>query len=216
MKAGIATLVVAALASGGLTIKGADTLGPRCDAFLERVSIKARSCAGSMAARVAGVTVLKAEPHEPGPTLALAVLDGFIVGLDGEAYVTLVTDAITGGDHPSLTGLAIADPEEGNRISRPEVTVGLSVVKAFGRHEDLSKMLSEVNVSDLEHPRAILKGGTIVEVGAGGYARKIDRLHQVLLQSPHLDMFPRRVDLRFDRQVILEYSQVRNRARKEV
>jgi hypothetical protein len=55
-----------------------------------------------------------------------------------------------------------------------------------------------------------------VEVGTGDYCRKIDRLHQVLLQAPHLGMCPRRVDLRFKRQVIVEYSQVRTRARKEV
>lgn len=216
MKAGIASLVVAALASGGLTLNGADTLGPRCDAFLERVSCKVSSHAARVVTKVAGFTARETKPHEPGPTYALILLDGAVAGLDPDGYVTSLSESFSGSGFPAMTGLSVEDPLEGRRLSKPEVTVGLSVTKAFERHDDLFKMLSEVNVSDRDQPRAILKGGTIVEIGTGNYARKIDRLHQVLLQAPHLDMCPRRVDLRFNRQVIVEYSQVRNRARKEV
>ncbi len=216
MKTGIASLVVAALASGGLTLNDADTLGPRCDAFLEKVTIEVSSHAAGVVARVAGVTAREPEVHEPGPTYALLVLDGAVAGVDPDGYVTSLGEAFSGGGFPAMTGLLIEDPLEGRRLSEPKITVGLSVTKAFERYEDLFKMLSEVNLSDLKEPRAILKGGTIVEIGTGDYARKIDRLHQVLLQAPHLDMCLRRVDLRFNRQVIVEYSQARNRARKEV
>jgi len=220
LKAGIASLVVAALASGGLTLNGADTLGPRCDAFLEKVGCEVASHAGKVAGRIAGFTARPTEAREPGPTFALIVTDGAIVGLDPDGYVTYVGEAFVGGGFPAITGISLKGPLEdslgGRRMSKPEITVGLSVTKAFGRHEDLFMMLSEVNVSDLRQPRAILKGGTIVEVGTGDYSRKIDRLHQVLLQAPHLGMCPSRVDLRFNRQVIVEYSQVRSRARKEV
>jgi len=220
LKAGIASLVVAALVSGGLTLNGADTLGPRCDAFLAKVSLQVSSHAASVVARVAGFTASHAEAHQPGPTYALIVLDGAVIGLDPDGYVTSIGESFTGGGFPALTGLSLKgsldDPLGGRKMSKPEITVGLSVAKAFERHRDLFMMLSEVNVSDLRQPRAILKGGTIVEVGTGDYRRKIDRLHQVLLQAPHLGMRPRRVDLRFNRQVIVEYSQVRTRARKEV
>jgi hypothetical protein len=220
LKAWIVSLIVAAIASGGLTLNGADTLGPRCDALLERASHKVSSHAANVAARVAGLTALPTEAHEPGPTFALIVTEGAVIGLDPEGYVTSVGEAFAGGGFPAMTGISLKGPLEdpigGRRMSKPEITVGLSVTKAFGRHEDLFMMLSEVNVSDIRQPRAVLKGGTIVEVGTGDYCRKIDRLHQVLLQAPHLGICPRRVDLRFKRQVIVEYSQVRTRARKEV
>jgi hypothetical protein len=216
LKAGIASLVVAALASGGLTLNGADTLGPGCDAFVEKVSLKLHSHAASVAARVAGLAAHEPSEHQPGPTYVLVVLDEAVVGLDPDGYVTSVDKAFAGSGFPAMTGLFVEGFLEGRRLSQPEITTGLSVTKAFERHKDLFKMLSEVNVSNLEQPRVILKGGTIVEIGTGDYAMKIDRLHQVLLQVPHLDMFPRRVDLRFNRQVVIEYSQVRNRARKEV
>jgi len=213
-------LIVAAVASGGLTLNGADTLGPRCDAFLEKVGCEAASRAGKVAGRMAEFTARPTEAHQPGPTFALIVTDGAVVGLDPDGYVTSVGETFVGGGFPAMTGIRLEGPLEdplgGRKMSKPEITVGLSVTKAFQRHEDLFIMLSEVNVSDIREPRAILKGGTIVEVGTGDYSRKIDRLHQVLLQAPHLGMCPRRVDLRFCRQVIVEYSQVRSRARKEV
>jgi len=216
LKTGIASLVVAALASGGLTLNSADTLGPRCDAFLEKVAVNVSSHAEDLAAGLAGFTASEPRRHRPGPTYALIVLDGSIVGLDLDGYVTYLGEAFAGGGFPTITGFSIDAPLEGRRLSRPEVTVGLCVTKAFERYEDLFKMLSEVNLSDIKDPRAVLEGGTIVEIGTGDYARKVDRLHQVLLQAPHLDMYPRRVDLRFSRQVIVEYSQARSRARKEV
>lgn len=204
------------MASGGLTLNSVDTLGPRCDAYLEKAGAALRSRACSVACRLACFTAREPRPHLPGPTCALALTDRSVVGLDQEAYVTSVGEAFEGGGFPALTGISIEVPLEGRKVCKPAVTVGLAVVKAFKRHRDLFKLLSEVNVSELDRPRAILKGGTIVEMGAGRYAGKVDRLHQVLLQMPHLDMYPRRVDLRFSRQVIVEYSQVRNRARKEV
>jgi hypothetical protein len=220
LKAWIAILALAATASGGLTLKGAETLGPRCDAFLERAGCEAASRAGKVAARIAGLTARPTGAREPGPTLALVVTDGAVVGLDPDGYVTSVDEAFAGGSFPAMTGISLKGPLEdplgGRRMSKPEITVGLSVTKAFQRHQDLFMMLSEVNVSDVRQPRAILKGGTIVEIGTGDYSRKIDRLRQVLIQAPHLGMCPRRIDLRFSRQVIMEYSQVPSRARKEV
>jgi hypothetical protein len=220
LKAWIASLVVSALASGGLILNSADTLGPGCDAFLEKTACEFASRAGRIVARMAELGARPTEAHEPGPTFALLVTDEAVVGLDPDGYVTYIGDSFTGGGFTAVTGISLKGPVEahpgGRRISRPEITVGLSVTKAFQRHQDLFMMLSEVNVSDLGQPRAILKGGTIVEVGTGDYSRKIDRLHQVLLQAPHLGIRPRRVDLRFDRQAIVEYSQVPSRARKEV
>jgi len=220
LKAWIASLAVAALASGGLTLNGADTLGPGCDAFLEKTGCEVASRAGRIVERMAELSARPTEAHEPGPTIALVVTDGAVVGLDPDGYVTSIGETFTGGSFPAVTGISFKGPVEappgGRKLSRPEITVGLSVTRAFQRYQDLFMMLSEVNVSDLGQPRAILKGGTIVEVGTGDYSRKIDRLHQVLLQAPHLGMRPTRVDLRFDRQVIVEYSQVPGRARKEV
>ena len=216
MKAEIASLIVAALAAGGLTLSGVETIGPGWDAYMRKLNLEISSYAGAVVTKAAGLTARDVEEHEPGPTYALAVLDGMIIGLDEDGYVTWVDEIFAGSDFPALTGLSVDDPCAGRRLSQPEITVGLCVARAFECHEDLFQMLSEVNISDLSQPRAILKGRVIVEVGSGNYPRKIDRLHQVLIQAPHLDICPERVDLRFDRQVIIEYSQVRNRARKEV
>jgi hypothetical protein len=216
----IASLAVAAMASGGLTLNGAETLGPRCDAFVEKVGCEVASRGARIVAKMAELTSRPTEAREPGPTFALIVTAEAVVGLDELGYVTSVGDSFTGGSYPAITGISLSGPSHepagGLRMSSPGITVGLSVARAFERHRDLLMMLSEVNVTDLNQPRAILKGGTIVELGAGDYPGKIDRLHQVLLQAPHLDMCPRRVDLRFDRQVVVEYSQVPSRARKEV
>jgi len=77
-------------------------------------------------------------------------------------------------------------------------------------------LLSEVNVEDLENPRAVLFGGIVVELGAGDYRSKIRRLRQVLLQAPGLGIRPTRVDTRFGPQVVVEYEHVKKQARKEV
>jgi hypothetical protein len=141
---------------------------------------------------------------------------GYIIGLDRQGYVTSVDSAFAGGNLPCLTGVSARGVCRGDRISRPEVARGLSVVRAFGEHSDLLSILSEVNVSEPKNPRAILCGGVTVELGSGRYRLKTSRLHQVLLQVPDLNMRARRVDLRFSGQVIMDYHEAPRRARKEV
>jgi hypothetical protein len=151
----------------------------------------------------------------PGPTCAVVVSSGHVVGIDRAGYLTCLDGSLT-GEHAAITGCRVRCEKEGGRVSAPGVILGLAVVEAFSRSGDLAGLLSEVNVTDLENPRAILCGGTAVEMGTGAYTGKIRRLHQILLQAPEIGIRPTRVDMRFGSQVVVEYQEMKTQARKEV
>jgi hypothetical protein len=155
------------------------------------------------------------EIHSPGAACAVVVTRDVLVGIDAEGYATC-RKAGLGCDFPAITGSAVRCDSAGQRMTAPEVVLGLSVVRAFSRFPDLLDMLSEVNVRDLENPRVVLTGGVTVEMGTGRYGTKIRRLRQILLRSPELGIRPTTVDMRFGRQAVVEYEKMKTQARKEV
>jgi hypothetical protein len=155
------------------------------------------------------------EVRRPGPTCALIVSDGLIVGVDRDGYVSSMSVS-SREDLAALTGFTVAPDSIGEHLGLPELELGLTVVQAFDRAVDMREMLSEVYLGDLGNPRVVLSGGVTVEIGSGNYGTKIARLRQILLQAPDLGIRPTRVDMRFGPQVVVEYGQIERQSRKEV
>jgi hypothetical protein len=151
----------------------------------------------------------------PGPTCALVVTDDLIVGVDSRGYVTCRETSFD-DDLPALTGFTVAPDSIGERLTTPELALGLSIVSAFDGTPDMTGTLSEVHIEGMDNPRLILCGGVTVEIGAGHYETKIARLRQVLLQAPELGIRPTRLDMRFGPQVVVEYEKGKKQPRKEV
>jgi hypothetical protein len=216
MRIRFASILVVALVTGGLALNGVEALAPARDRCVKRLLLEIQPCVSSLRALMLDAVTSEVGKHQPGSTYALVVTDGIIAGCDRDGYVTCVDKVFAGRSLPALTGFSVEGVHPGRRIGLPEVTRGLSVIMAFEPHAGLFKMLSEVNVSELQHPRVILRGGVVVELGRGDYSTKVERLRQVLVQAPHLGMYPTRVDLRFTRRAIVQYREVRHRGRKEV
>jgi hypothetical protein len=151
-----------------------------------------------------------------GPTFLLVASDGDVIGLDREGIVASRDTACCRSDLPALTGFAPASVAVGERVSSAEIVVGLEVVRAFEGRPEMMKVLSEVNLEDLENPRAILSGGVTVSLGQGDYCRKIEKLNQVLLYLKRLKASPKTIDLRFSRQVVVKCSEPKPNSEKEV
>jgi hypothetical protein len=120
------------------------------------------------------------------------------------------------GGLPALTGFAPPEKVTGEMMSMPQVVLGLSVIRAFEHLPDLMQMLSEVNLERLGSPRVILAGGTVVELGQGGYAEKVGRLGRILFHTSQLDIHASHIDLRFGRQVAVRCDKMRRGSDKEV
>jgi cell division septal protein FtsQ len=101
-------------------------------------------------------------------------------------------------------------------VSTPEVVLGLTIIRAFERSPRLMDMLSEVNLENIEHPKATLSGGVLAELGHGDYVGKVARLSQILLQARQLDMRVTRIDLRFAGQVVVECDRTLRKFDKEI
>ena len=155
-------------------------------------------------------------PRSPGTTRVLITGKGIVMGLDREGYVTWCDSTSGMGDLPALTGFFPAGCKRGTRLSTPEAVLGLTIVRAFELSPLLMGVLSEINLEDLERPRAILTGGTLAELGHGAYVAKVERLSQVLMQARQRNMCVARVDLRFGGQVIVEWNRARRGFDKEV
>jgi cell division septal protein FtsQ len=69
------------------------------------------------------------------------------------------------------------------------------------------KALSEINLADLENPKAVLSGGIVVDLGSGHYRRKVQELTGVLAELKRLGKHPKAVDLRFARQAVVRCSE---------
>jgi hypothetical protein len=215
MRVCTAPTIAAILLAAGLTAHGNPSVEPLCRRHIDRagklVTAWASRAAGSL--RALGPR----EPEEPMPGPACAVLLGadVVAGLDSRGYVTNRSSS-SAGDFAAITGSTAGSDSVGQRLTDPGVQLGLAVVMAFERSGDLKDVVSEVNVSDLDNPRVILCGGVVVEIGSGDYSMKIRRLRQILLRAPELGIRPCRVDMRFGRQVVVEYEAIETKAHKEV
>jgi hypothetical protein len=207
--------VVAVVLAAGLTGYGNPQVRPLGRDYLRRLGTMPAQWVGRVTAGLERRFRTGTGEYQPGPTCALLLSDGFIVGLDREGYVTY-REAGFASDLAAITGSDARCDIIGQRITDPSVSLGLSIVRAFNSSEDLPELLSEVNVADPENPKVILCGGITVEIGTGDYRTKTGRLHQILLQAPSLGVYPDRVDMRFGRQVVVEYRKTKTQARKEV
>jgi hypothetical protein len=204
-----------AVISACLTLNGNESLKSLfCDG-MKRLASQAALPAHALFDIVEGRFTKPPADERPGATYALIVSDEGVVGIDRNGCVAGTHVSFT-GHLPSLTGFAPHADSVGEILSAAEVVLGLCVIRSFEQHPDLAGMVSEVNLRHLGNPRAVLCGGLVVDIGAGAYIKKIDRLHQVLLQAEYLGIRPTRVDLRFGRQVVVEYESLASEVRKEV
>lgn len=198
------------MVSIGLTIGDRSDVSPTCR---RAVGFSCRTIArhvGAVKTALVGVCDNQACLTAPDKTCALIASEGRIVGLDARGYITWVGSACDMSDLPALTGFVptCGDGEPGEMVSTPEVVLGLAIIRVFERSPALAGILSEVNLRDIEQPKAILSRGIVVDLGSGGYRTKAERLAQVLVQATHLNMIPKSVDLRFDRQVVVKWSRM--------
>jgi hypothetical protein len=217
MKLGLVTIPVVLVLAGGLALRGSsDVAGDWVDT-IERHTAAVRDRVFEFAGRLSGRTSnIEPQPAAPGSTYALVVSERSAVGLDREGLVTVHDTVCETFGVPVLTGCPAVLAEPGEMLSSPEVILGLSIIKAFEEAPFLMDMLSEVNLANLEHPKVILSGGIVAELGQGRYRSKIVRLNQVLMQTSRLSMQPESVDLRFGRQVIVNCSNSQRVFDKEV
>jgi len=215
VRTGAASTIVAVFLAGGLTAWGSPSLESLCKDRAERIESKVATWTDRAAAELKARFGEESDTRRSGPTCALVVSGDFIVGVDSDGYVTCRETSFN-GDLAALTGFTVDPDSIGERLAMPELILGLSIVRAFDRPADMSKILSEVYLEDLENPRVVLCGGVMVEIGAGDYRTKIARLRQVLLQAPDLGIRPTRVDMRFGPQVVVEFEKMKEQPRKEV
>ena len=215
MRIGWFTLVTILAASLGLTVRSTGELDRMCMIGLDRITARLERYLEPIRHRLPASDVDAGQPV-PGPTYVLVLAGDGIAGLDGEGRVTWLEDDATVGGLPVLTGFESSFGSDCGLASSPEVVLGLGLVRALGARPLLATMLSEVDVEDIENPRVILSRGTVVEFGQGDLTGKIDRLNQVMIHAARLDMAPRRIDLRFGRQVILECDRPHRGSDKEV
>ena len=215
-RVGVGSLVIIALAAAGITARQIqmvdDICGDvfrHCRAEIDRVF--------SLALGHAPWTVsCQPDIHCPGPTWALVVEGGRTVGLDAEGWVTSCDGTCDLCGLPVLTGFSLGEVWPGRKVTCPEVISGLGLVRAFEQMGGLMEMLSEINLRDLECPKAILCGGVVVEFGRGDYLSKLERLNQALNHLSELEAVPRRIDLRFRGQVVVDCDRLKHKRDKEV
>jgi hypothetical protein len=216
LRVSVLSLVVIGLISGGLTLKVTSDVNYAFVDAVQSTGERVRDYLAALENTACRTCERDSQVRPPGETWVLVAGAGMVMGLDREGYVTWCNTASGAGDLPVLTGFFPAESIPGTRLSAPEVVLGLTIVRAFERSPSASQMLSEVNLTDLEHPRAILSGGLTAELGHGGYAAKVERLGQILMQARELNMHVDRIDLRFGCQVVVEWDRTRRGFDKEV
>ena len=215
MRVGYLSLIVIAVISSGLTLRETSDVSSAYRHAVGALDRAVRKHIAAVERALTGEHDHESQPPSHGDTCALIACESMIVGLDCEGYVTSSGSASDMSDLPALTGFTPTCIETGQIVSTPEVVLGLAIIRAFELSPLLAGMLSEVNLRDLEHPRAILCGGTVVELGCGRYAAKVDRLSQVLVQATYMNMSPKRIDLRFGSQIVVECGETKKGSDKE-
>lgn len=217
MRAGVISSIVMLILAGMLALRGTcDVTGDWIVAAEHHTSVlkdRIRVLAGRLPW---GHQQAPPQATAPGPTYTLVSSGSMIIGVDRESRVTMHDSVCDICGVPFLTGCPAVAAEPGRMLSTPEVTLGLSIIRAFEELPYLMSMLSEVNTSDLECPRVILSGGIVAKLGQGRYRAKIRRLNQVLMQASRLKMRLESVDLRFGRQVIVKCDKMKSGLNKEV
>jgi len=215
VRASTASTIAGLFLAGGLTVWGNPCLDSVYQDKLESIESGVAGWTDRILRGIQARFGDKEDVHRAGETYALIVSEDLIVGVDKDGYVSC-TGASYDGDLVALTGFTVSPDSIGERLGMPELELGLTIIWAFSRSEDMQDVLSEVYLGDLGNPRVVLCGGTIVEIGLGDYVTKMERLRQILLQAPDLGIRPTRVDMRFGQQVVVEYERTKQQPEKEV
>jgi hypothetical protein len=203
LKPNAATLILAALLALGLAAHESRLvraeLVPRLEPLRLRLSAALDGFCGAASASMAR----EGEEHVPGGVFAAVPSGAFAAGLDRDGYVASIDSLGKFEDVPMLTGFRLGSVDPGAFASSPQAIFGITVIKAFDTTPGLAGLLGSVDLKDLENPQIVLKSGTVVRLGAGNYAIKLERLREVLWQAAYLGMEPELIDLRFRGQVVV-------------
>ncbi len=215
-RASFQSIVIVGVMSLGITLTGTHVLNPKWFRGFESLGRDIRGAVSCIRSSIDGIVASAPIAPCAGPTYVLIAAQGEVLGLDKDGYVASCDTASARCDLPVLTGFLPATKALGDNISSAEVVVGLAIVRAFDEKPEMMKMLSEVNLENLNDPRVILRGGVTVDFGGGDYKRKVEKLNQVLLHLKRLNASPKTVDLRFARQVVVKCNEPHRDIEKEV
>ena len=129
-----------------------------------------------------------------------AVLCGDLREVDENGI--MLSGRITGGsvDLPLITGIEDIDTE----VGREELKVALGVLGMFkecGFSPD--HQLSEIHIEDKEIILVWMDMGSVIRLGKEGFEQRIRKLKSVYGVLKEQKSFPKLVDLRFNRQVVI-------------
>ncbi|MGQ9810184.1 MAG: cell division protein FtsQ/DivIB [bacterium] len=86
----------------------------------------------------------------------------------------------------------------------PEVGIALAIGQSLGNYPYIARRVKTIDVSDPNNPKIEVTDSLIVDIGIDDHARRLRRLAQVMAYSESLSLDLRKVDLRFENQVIVE------------
>lgn len=209
-------LILAAVVSLGLSAWDCDWLRSEAEIRLEPVRCRLAAALGGLCYAASTGLVREGRAHVPGGVFAAVPGGSRATGLDRDGYVASVDALERFEGVPLLTGFKLGSAEPGSFASSPEAFLGITVIKAFDTIPGLTGLLERVDIGDLENPEITLKGGTVVRLGAGNYALKLERLREVLSQAAYLGMKPELIDLRFRDQVVVRPGTIESKNDREV
>jgi hypothetical protein len=216
LRVSVLWLAVIGLIAGAVAFKATSDVNSAFVDAVHGLSDRIADRLASVETALCGTSNPTSDVRPPGRVWVLVAGGNTVVGLDRDGRVTQCDTACPTGGLPVLTGFVPVESEPGMRLRTPEVVLGLTIVRAFELSPATARVLSEVDLADFEHPRAILSGGLTAELGHGSYSAKVTKLGQVLLQARELNMHLKRIDLRFGCQVIVDWDPARRGFDKEV
>lgn len=86
----------------------------------------------------------------------------------------------------------------------PEVGIALAIGQSLGNYPYIARRVKAIDVSDPNNPKIEVTDSLIVHIGLVDHAERLRRLAQVIAYSESLSLDLRKVDLRFENQVIVE------------
>lgn len=216
MRPNATTFVIAGLLALGLSIAQCDLLVSECGARLEPLRCRLAASLEGVCCALSGGLARGERSHVPGGVFAAVPFGCHAAGLDRDGFIASLDSLKNFADVPLLIGFNLGLREPGGFASSPEAFLGITVVKAFETTPGLTGMLKSVDLSDLENPRVVLSRETVVMLGTGRYALKLERLREVLSQTSFLGMKPELIDLRFRDQVVVRPGRITSTNDREV
>lgn len=216
MKPKTTTLILTAIFAIMLSIVQCHSVLSGCRARIEPFASRLAGVMGDLCCAASRGIAGANEGRAPGEVVAAIPSGCLAAGLDLYGYVARVDTISKFGDVPLLTGFTPASREPGTSASSPEAFLGITIVEAFAMTPGLAGMLESVDLRELENPEVVLRTETVVRLGVGNYALKLERLREVLSQCVLLGMKPTLIDLRFRDQVVVRPGTIKRKTDREV